>query len=151
MSLPDAPGPADGRILLVEDSPDDQTLTIRALRRAGVDEEVTLARDGAEALALLLPAGGGPVVLPRIVLLDLKLPKVQGLEVLERLRSDPRTRDLRVIVVTSSDEEADILASRRFGADGYVRKSVDFWEFCETLRRSWPGWMAPRGPALRGT
>lgn len=134
----------EGRVLLVEDSPDDQTLTVRALRRAGVTGEITLARDGAEALSLLLPAGEGPHVLPQIVLLDLKLPKVQGLEVLERIRSDPRTRDLRVIVVTSSDEEADIQASQRLGADDYIRKSVDFWEFCETLRRSWAGWMAPR-------
>lgn len=134
----------EGRVLLVEDSPDDQTLTVRALRRAGVTGEITLARDGAEALSLLLPAGEGPHVLPQIVLLDLKLPKVQGLEVLERIRSDPRTRDLRVIVVTSSDEEADIQASQRLGADDYIRKSVDFWEFCETLRRSWSGWMAPR-------
>lgn len=150
MSLLDVP-PHDGRILLVEDSPDDQTLTIRALRKAGIAAEITLARDGAEALALLLPAEGGPVVLPQIVLLDLKLPKVQGLEVLEQIRSDPRTRDLRVIVVTSSDEEADIQASRRFGADDYVRKSVDFWEFCETLRRSWPGWIAPREGTLGET
>ena len=135
---------ADGRILLVEDSPDDQTLTIRALRRAGVTGEITLARDGAEALALLLPAGEGPIDLPRIVLLDLKLPKVQGLEVLARIRSDSRTRDLRVIVVTSSDEEADIQESERLGADDYIRKSVDFWEFCETIQQSWAGWMAPR-------
>lgn len=134
----------EDRILLVEDSPDDQTLTVRALRRAGVTGEITLARDGAEALSLLFPAGEGPHALPQIVLLDLKLPKVQGLEVLERIRSDQRTRDLRVIVVTSSDEEADIQASQRLGADDYIRKSVDFWEFCETLRRSWPGWMAPR-------
>ena len=143
--------PNGDRILLVEDSPDDQVLTVRALRRAGVSGEIALARDGAEALAILLPTGGGPVVLPHIVLLDLKLPKVQGLEVLERIRSDPRTRDLRVIVVTSSDEEADILASQRHGADDYIRKSVDFWEFCETLRRSWPGWIAPRQAPRRET
>lgn len=149
MSSRDRP-PFDGRVLLVEDSPDDQMLTIRALRRAGVLGEIGLARDGAEALEVLLPAGGGPVDLPQIVLLDLKLPKVQGLEVLERLRGDPRTRDLPVVVVTSSDEEGDILASRRLGADDYVRKSVDFFEFCETLRRSWAGWVAARSTARSG-
>ncbi len=126
MSLQNGP-PHDGRILLVDDSPDDQTLTIRALRRVGISGEITLARDGAEALALLLPAGGGPNVLPQIVLLDLKLPKVQGLEVLEKIRGNPSTRDLRVIVLSSSDEESDILAS------------------------SWSRWTAPRKPPRQET
>lgn len=139
--------PAAAGILLVEDSLDDQILTVRALRKAGVEGPVTVARDGAEALELLFPASGSPGLLPQIVLLDLKLPKVSGIEVLERIRAEEETRLLPVIVVTSSDEEGDILESERLGADDYVRKTVDFGEFCRTVGRSWPHWTGPRGGA----
>lgn len=126
-------------ILLVEDNPDDEALTLRALRQNNIAEDVIVARDGVEALDFLFAtgtyAGRDTTVLPRVVLLDLKLPRVDGLHVLRRLRADERTRRLPIVVFTSSDEEQDIIDSYLFGANNYMRKPVDFSELSETVRK----------------
>jgi two-component system, response regulator len=120
-------------ILLIEDNPDDQALTIRALKKNKILNEVIMAGDGAEALELLFPAGGGEGLRPGLILLDLKLPKVDGLEVLRRLRADPRTEIVPVVVLTSSKEQEDVLDSYHSGANGYVRKPVNFTDFSEAV------------------
>jgi two-component system response regulator len=120
-------------ILLVEDNPDDEALTLRALRRNKILNEVTVAHDGAEALELLFADGSGDVPPPGLILLDLKLPKIDGLEVLRRLRADERTQFIPVVVLTSSKLDEDIIASYRNGANGYVRKPVKFAEFAEAV------------------
>jgi len=116
-------------ILLVEDNPDDEALTLRALRRNKIPNEVTVARDGAEALDILFPGEGAEGMLPGLMLLDLKLPKVDGLEVLRRVRANTRTRIVPIVVLTSSLLEDDVLASYHSGANGYVRKPVNFADF----------------------
>jgi two-component system response regulator len=124
-------------ILLVEDNPDDELLTLRALRKNKILNEVTVVRDGAEALDYLFGvgeyAGRDTREMPQVVLLDLKLPKLDGLEVLRRLRAEELTRRLPVVVLTSSDEEQDILASYDLGANSYVRKPVEFHQFIDAL------------------
>ncbi|HEY6877181.1 MAG TPA: response regulator [Polyangiales bacterium] len=123
-------------ILLVEDQPDDEVLTIRALKKNNIRNEVVVVRDGAEALDYLFARGAYEQrELPQVILLDLKLPKVDGLEVLRQVRADPRTRCLPVIVLTSSKEESDILESYNLGANSYVRKPVDFDQFSEAVRQ----------------
>lgn len=122
-----------GVILLVEDSDDDVALTRRAFQKARVVNEVVVVRDGEEALDYLLGAAAPPAGLPAVVLLDLNLPKVGGLEVLQRLRADPRTALLRVVVLTTSKEEADVLRSYQLGAASYIRKPVDFDKFVEAV------------------
>lgn len=116
-------------ILLVEDNPDDEALTLRALGRAAVPADIEVVRDGAEALARLATTSR----LPDVVLLDLKLPKLSGIDVLRAVRADPRTQLLPVVVLTSSDEDEDVLASYRAGANGYVRKPVEFDAFATTV------------------
>jgi two-component system, response regulator len=134
-----------GIILLVEDNADDSVLTERALRRGGLTHKVVVVRDGAEALEYLFGGEGSSArELPVFVLLDLKLPKVHGLEVLERIRADKRTKDLPVIVLSSSDEERDLVESYRLGADRYVRKTVDFLGFCETVWKMGSQWQSLR-------
>lgn len=122
-------------ILLVEDNPDDEALTLRALSRAKVANEVLVARDGAEALDLLFARGAyvgrADWPLPQVVLLDLKLPKLDGLEVLKELRANERTRHLPVVVLTSSSEDRDVVESYRLGANSYIQKPVDFQQFME--------------------
>lgn len=121
-------------ILLVEDRPDDVQLTLRALRRIKVANEVVIARDGVEALEALLPSTGRPpAALPAVVLLDLKLPRIDGLEVLRRIRADDRTRRLPVVVLTSSREEEDLAKSYDLGANSYIRKPVDFTQFVDAV------------------
>lgn len=127
-------------ILLVEDNPDDEMMTVRSLRKSGIKNEILVARDGVEALDILLargPKGSDKPRpgLPAIVLLDLKLPKVDGLDVLREIRSRDATRLLPVVVLTSSTEEQDILRSYDLGANSYVRKPVDFKEFAEAVRQ----------------
>jgi CheY-like chemotaxis protein len=117
-------------ILLVEDNPDDVELTRDALREHHVANPLVVASDGAEALEFLATADP----LPRVVLLDLKLPKVDGLEVLRQMRENPRTRSLPVVVLTTSREDRDLLRSYELGANSYVRKPVDFLEFHEAIR-----------------
>jgi two-component system response regulator len=116
-------------ILLVEDNPDDEALTLRALKKNNIRNDVTVARDGAEALDVLFPAEGAGGMLPGLILLDLKLPKVDGLEVLRRIRADARTRIVPIVVLTSSRLDDDVLASYYNGANGYVRKPVNFADF----------------------
>ncbi len=128
-------------ILLVEDNPDHEVLTVRALKKAHVANEVIVAHDGAEALDMLFGAGGKAPANPEMVLLDLKLPKVDGLEVLEKLRAHPLTRLIPVVVLTSSDEEKDVVASYRLGANSYVCKPVDFTEFMEATRQLGLYWL----------
>jgi two-component system, response regulator len=120
-------------ILLVEDNPDDEMLTLRALKRNSILNKVIVARDGAEALELLFAGGSAGVTSPGLILLDLNLPKVDGLEVLRRIRADERTRLIPVVVLTSSKLDEDVIASYRNGANGYVRKPVKFSEFVEAI------------------
>jgi CheY-like chemotaxis protein len=129
-------------ILLVEDDPDHELLTIRALRKASIANEIKVARDGEEAINLLF--GNGPEtlkLLPQVILLDLKLPKVEGLEVLRRIREGERTRTLPVVILTSSDEESDVVRSYRLGVNSYIRKPVDFNEFAEATRQLGMYWL----------
>jgi two-component system, response regulator len=133
-------------ILLVEDNPDDELLTLRALKKNNFTNEVVVARDGVEALDYLFAtgeyAGRDASVMPQLILLDLKLPKVDGLEVLRRLRSDERTRLLPVVILTSSKELEDMLDSYGSGANSYVRKPVNFEQFVwavEQLNLYWLG------------
>ena len=132
-------------ILLVEDNPDDEALTLRALKRNNILNEVVVARDGAEALDYLFARGiysdRDPGISPEVVLLDLKLPKVDGLEVLRRIREDERTRRLAVVILTSSNEERDIIAGYELGANSYIRKPVDFNQFMEAVRQLGIYWL----------
>jgi two-component system response regulator len=132
-------------ILLVEDNPDDEELTLMAIKQSRVLCEVVVTRDGEEALDYLFGtgkfAGPGPSHQPYLVLLDLNLPKVGGLEVLERLRADPRTQCVPVVVLTSSSEGKDIQASYRLGANSYVRKPVQFERFTTALQQLAQYWM----------
>jgi CheY-like chemotaxis protein len=132
-------------ILLVEDSPDDEMLILRALRRANIANDVIVARDGVEALEYLL--GQGALAdravrgLPQVVVLDLKLPRVDGLEVLRRIRADERTRLLPVVLLTSSDEDRDRIEGYHRGANSYVRKPIHFAEFSEAIKQLGLYWM----------
>ena len=132
-------------ILLVEDNPDDELLTLRALKKQNITNEVVVARDGEEALDYLF--GSGPYagrdlsVMPQLVLLDLKLPKVDGLEVLRRVRADERTRLLPVVILTTSREQQDLLQGYGLGANSYVRKPVDFVQFSEAVRQLGLYWL----------
>lgn len=141
---------ADKVILLVEDNPDDEELTLRAFRRNNILNPVVVARDGEEALDYLFATGSysgrDTRQQPQVVLLDLKLPKVDGLEVLRRLRADPRTRLLPVVILTTSNEERDILASYQLGANSYVRKPVDFDQFLEAARQLGLYWLVLNVP-----
>lgn len=132
-------------ILLVEDNPDDEALTIRALRKNNIGNELTVVRDGAEALDFLfctgLYAGRDPHDKPQVILLDLKLPKVDGLEVLRQLRADARTHLLPVVILTSSREEQDLIRGYSLGANSYVRKPVDFNQFVEAVRHLGLYWL----------
>ena len=128
-------------ILLVEDNPDDEALTLRALKRNNILNKVTVAHDGAEALEFLFTDGGAVVTPPGLILLDLKLPKVDGLEVLRRIRADERTQIVPVVVLTSSKLDEDLIGSYRNGANGYVRKPVKFTEFVEAIRTLGMFWL----------
>ncbi|MGH7443256.1 MAG: response regulator [Longimicrobiales bacterium] len=126
-------------ILLVEDNPDDQELTLRALRKNNIANEVLVAHDGVEALDMLIGPEAG--ALPQLVLLDLKLPRMDGLEVLSRLRAHPRTRLLPIVILTSSDEDSDLISGYSLGANSYVRKPVDFARFTEAVRQLGLYWL----------
>jgi len=137
-------------VLLVEDNPDDEALTLRALKKNNILNEVIVARDGAEALDYLLGANGnsGRIRLDQlaVVLLDLKLPKVNGLEVLRRLRADPRTKLLPIVVLTSSKEEKDLLSAYDSGANSYVQKPVEFAEFVKAAGHLGLYWLVTNAP-----
>jgi two-component system response regulator len=143
-------------ILLVEDNSSDEKLTVLAFNRCGVANEVDVARDGSEALEYLFStgkhAGRDPTALPAVVLLDLNLPKINGLEVLRRLRADERTKLVPVVVLTASKEEEDVLRSYSFGANAYIRKPVEFAEFAEAARTLGLFWLLLNQPppVIRG-
>jgi two-component system response regulator len=142
-------------ILLVEDNPDDVTLARRAFRKNNIDNEIIVAKDGAEALQLLLPADQSSAqVNPAIVLLDLNLPKVSGLDVLRRLRADERTEMLPIIMLTTSSEDRDVEYSYRLGANSFVRKPVNFDDFQNAARVLGEYWLeineGPEGPTSAG-
>jgi two-component system response regulator len=132
-----------GKILLVEDNPDDVALTMRALKSNNITNDVVVAQDGVQALDYLFGADGGPKPEepPSVVLLDLKLPRINGLEVLRRIRSDDRTRFLPVVILTSSDEERDVIDGYSLGANSYVRKPVDFLEFTQAAKQLGLYWL----------
>lgn len=134
-----------GRILLVEDDPNDVVLTLRAFRRARVANEILVARDGVEALDYLFPvgahAGRDASIMPDVVLLDLKLPRIDGFEVLRRVRGDTRTRRLPVVILTSSREGKDLASTYDLGANSFVRKPVDFDEFLGAARQLGLYWL----------
>ena len=140
-------------IMLVEDNPDDEELTLRALRQANIANEVFVARDGTEALDFLFGtgrhAGLATPPMPAVVLLDLKLPKLNGIDVLQRMRADPRTRLIPVVVLTSSSEDEDMLKSYQSGANSYVRKPVEFSSFANAVTQLGMYWMLlNQGPPL---
>jgi len=128
----------DKLILLVEDNPDDEALTLRSLKKHHIGNQIFVVRDGAEALDFLFCTGAyvdrDPREMPQVILLDLKLPKVDGLEVLRRLRADERTHLLPIVILTSSNEEQDLIEGYKNGANSYVRKPVDFNQFLEAVR-----------------
>ena len=146
---------ATNSILLVEDNPDDEALTLRAFRKNNVTNEVVVARDGVEALDYLFGTGiyanRDVTLLPQVVILDLKLPKIDGLEVLRRMRAAPQTKLLPVVILTSSKEERDLLDGYGLGANSYVRKPVDFAEFVDAVRQLGLYWLLlnERPPILR--
>ncbi len=137
-------------ILLVEDNPQDEMLILRSLRKANLANRIDVARDGQQALDYLFCqgefAGRNPEEPPTVVLLDIGLPRLSGLEVLERLRAEPRTRLLPVVILTSSDEERDRLKSYESGANSFVRKPVNFAEFAETVAQLGIYWLATNQP-----
>lgn len=141
----------DKLILLVEDNPDDEALTLRALKKNQILNEVVVARDGVEALDFLFGTGAyqgrDASVLPTVILLDLKLPKLDGREVLQRIRSHPRTRLVPVVVLTSSKEDQDLALTYRLGANSYIRKPVDFAQFIEAVRQLGLYWLVLNEPA----
>jgi DNA-binding response OmpR family regulator len=125
-------------ILLVEDDPDHELLTIRALKKSNIANDIRVARDGEEAIAMLLAEDG---LRPQVVLLDLKLPKIDGLEVLRRIRENEATRMLPIVVLTSSDEERDVVRSYQLGVNSYIRKPVNFTDFAEATRQLGLYWL----------
>ena len=143
----------DKMILLVEDNADDETLTLRALKKNNICNTVMVVRDGAEALDFLFCSGiyadRDPRDKPQVILLDLKLPKVDGLEVLRRIRADPSTRTLPVVILTSSKEEQDVVNSYIIGVNSYVRKPVDFIQFVEAIRQLGLYWLVLNETAPR--
>lgn len=138
----------DQWILLVEDNPDDEALTIRALQQEKIRNTVVVARDGAEAVEKLFgkPGGEPSAGLPQVVLLDLKLPKISGMEVLRRIRAGASTKNLPVVILTTSSEERDIIESYRLGANSYVRKPVDFAQFAAAVKQLGIYWLLLNEP-----
>ena len=132
------------KILLVEDNPDDEFLALRALQKNNVANEVVVARDGLEAINYLFGEGsqaGQPPLVPEVILLDLKLPKIDGIEVLRRIRGDERTRRIPTVILTTSGETVDIEASYDNGCNSYIRKPVDFEQFIEAVRQMGLYWL----------
>lgn len=133
-------------ILLVEDNPDDEMLTLRALRKNNISNPVEIVHDGQQALDYFFGEGASTRPIPTVVLLDLKLPKIDGLEVLRRLRSDQRTSMQPVVILTSSREEEDIVNGYRLGTNSYIRKPVDFEQFIEAIRQLGLYWLVLNEP-----
>jgi two-component system, response regulator len=147
--------PDRGEIVVVEDNPDDVKLALRAFRKANADDQVTILRDGAEALEYLFRTGryahrqGEPP--PRVVVLDLKLPLVDGLEVLRQVKADPQTRMIPVVVMTSSSEARDMVNTYGLGANSYIQKPVDFASFTEVVRGISAYWLTVNQAPLVGS
>jgi two-component system, response regulator len=147
----------DRVILLVEDNPDDEALTLRALKKNNISNEVVVARDGSEALDYLfgegMYAGRDTQIVPQVILLDLKLPKVDGFDVLRKMRADERTKRLPVVILTSSNEEQDRISGYDLGANSYVRKPVEFGSFLEAVKQLGLYWLLlnQTAPAARRT
>lgn len=146
----------DRYILLVEDNPDDEELTLLSLRKNNLAHEIVVVRDGVEAIEYLFGngqyAGRDVSRVPTVILLDLKLPKLDGLGVLKRLRADERTRTLPVVVLTSSSQDADVIASYNLGANSYVRKPVEFGAFVEAVSSLGLYWvLLNRPPPMHAT
>jgi len=137
-------------ILLVEDNPDDEELTLMAFEQGGIDNQVVVVRDGAEALEYLFGIGTYAerdlTIMPTVILLDLKLPKLSGLEVLQHLRANERTRYIPVVVLTTSKEEQDLINSYRLGCNSYIRKSVNFAEFVDVAKQLGLYWLRLNEP-----
>jgi two-component system, response regulator len=135
----------DKIILLVEDNPDDEELTLVGLKKSGVLNKVQVVRDGEEALDYIFAEGNykdrDPAVMPAVILLDLKLPKLSGFEVLKRLRANPKTSCIPVVILTSSSEEEDVIASYKLGANSFVRKPVEFKHFADAVRQLGLYWL----------
>ncbi len=140
-------------ILLVEDNPDDEELTLMGLKSSGVLNEVVVVRDGEEALQFLFAEGGykdrDPLVIPTVILLDLQLPKLNGLEVLERLRANPLTKCIPVVILTSSSEEEDVINSYKLGANSFVRKPVEFSRFNDAVKQLGLYWLLINEPPAK--
>ena len=140
-------------ILLVEDNPDDAELTLRAFKKSNITNEVIVAHDGAEALDCLFGtgayAGRDADIMLAVILLDLRLPKIDGLEVLRRVRGDERTKLLPVVILTSSKEEGDLTNGYKLGANSYIRKPVDFIQFSEAIRQAGLYWLIINEPPPR--
>ncbi len=138
-------------IMVVEDNPDDEELTLRALRMGKIANEIVVTRDGSEALEFLFCTGKyqgrDASRMPSVILLDLKLPKLSGLDVLQRMRADPRTRFIPVVVLTSSSEDEDMLRSYELGANSYVRKPVEFSAFATAVGQLGIYWLLLNEPA----
>lgn len=139
---------SDKTILLVEDSPDDEALTLRAFKKNNISNKITVARDGQQALDYFFGEGASEWPTPSVVLLDLKLPKIDGLEVLRRLRADPRTHLQPIVILTSSKEERDIATGYNLAANSYIRKPVDFEQFMEAVRQIGLYWLVLNEPPV---
>ena len=133
-------------ILLVEDNPEDEALTLRALKKNNIGNEIVVVRDGAEALDYLFCrntfANRDPEALPALILLDIKLPKIDGLEVLRRVRAEKRTQSLPIVLLSSSNERKDVIEGYKGGANSYVRKPIDFAQFIEAIQQLGFYWLA---------
>lgn len=139
-------------LLIVEDNPEDLDLTLRAFRQSKLTNKIHVARDGVEALEFLFGANGGKgpaPAAPRVVLLDLKLPKIDGIEVLRRIKADPRTQSIPVVVLTSSKEQRDVIESYKLGVNSYLVKPVNFERFAETVRQLGFYWLLHNQPPIR--